>query len=57
MTIVYGYQLPDVEREELSEGVKRALTGIVASDRINQEVNIIMCGTVYQIKTIIRGCN
>jgi len=54
---IYGYQLPDVERAKLTEEVKRALNGIVANDRINQETEIIMCGTIYQIKTLLKGVN
>ena len=54
---IYGYQLPTIERLELTEAVRRALIGIVAKDRIEQEAEIIMCGTVYQITTILKGVN
>ncbi len=56
-TNVYGYELPIDKRMELSEQVRKALSGIVAADRITQETEIIMCGTVYQIETILRGAN
>lgn len=53
-TNVYGYELPIDEKTELSKRVSDALAGIVATDRIRQETEIIMCGTIYQIETILR---
>lgn len=54
ITPVYGYQLPIKKYNRLYLRVLKALSGIVPDDRIYQEANIIMSGTLYQIEKLLQ---
>ena len=54
---VYGYQLPLKEYNRLYLRVVKALSGIVPDDRLYQEANIVMSGTLYQIEKLLQEVN
>lgn len=53
-TPIYGYQLPLKEYNRLYLRVVKALSGIVPDDRLYQEANIVLSGTLNQIERLLQ---
>ena len=52
--IIYGYQLPVKKYNRLYLRVLKALSGIVPDDRLYQQANIVLSGTLYQIEKLLQ---
>lgn len=49
-TTIYIYELSETEQQKIKESITAAVKGIIPSDRLENEVNILMTGRLDDLR-------